>query len=147
MKTPIDYDTDLKRFSFHLTRDKHKANDLLQTTYLRAYRSLESFDGRNMKSWLITIMKNEFINQYRVKQRVHMVELDNFNGSCNDAESLLTVNEIEAHVNRISEKLKDTINLHRFGFKYHEIADHMGIDISTVKRRIHMAKNKLKIIS
>ena len=56
--------------ALHLTRSPEDASDLVQETYLRAYRTFSSFtEGTNCKAWLFTILYSIFINKYRKAQR------------------------------------------------------------------------------
>jgi RNA polymerase sigma-70 factor (ECF subfamily) len=61
-----------------MTRNPTDAEDLVQETYLRAYRGFEGFrEGTNLKAWLYKILTNTFINQYRAKKRrPEQVDLD-----------------------------------------------------------------------
>ncbi len=57
-------------FAFRLTMDEDDANDLVQDTYLKAFRFINSFQkGTNAKAWLFRILKNSFINDYRKKSK------------------------------------------------------------------------------
>jgi len=57
-------------FGYRLTLDQDDAKDLVQDTYLKAYRFIESFQkGTNAKAWLFRILKNSFINDYRKKSK------------------------------------------------------------------------------
>src|SRR5690606_4138344 len=57
-------------FGFRLTLDEDAAKDLVQDTYLKAYRFINSFQqGTNAKAWLFRILKNSFINDYRKKSK------------------------------------------------------------------------------
>ena len=57
-------------FAFRLTLDEDDAKDLVQDTYLKAFRFIESFQkGTNAKAWLFRILKNSFINDYRKKAK------------------------------------------------------------------------------
>ncbi len=54
----------------YLTKDKAKAEDLVQETYLRAFRFFDKFEtGTNVRAWLLSILRNLFINRYRQKRR------------------------------------------------------------------------------
>src|SRR5215207_11307080 len=57
-------------FAYRLTLDSDDAKDLLQDTYLKAFRFIDSFQkGTNAKAWLFRILKNSFINDYRKKKK------------------------------------------------------------------------------
>src|SRR5206468_13104227 len=64
--------------ALRMTRNPSDAEDLVQETYLRAYRGFEGFkEGTNLKAWLYKILTNTFINQYRAKKRrPEQVDLD-----------------------------------------------------------------------
>src|SRR5204863_3312195 len=56
--------------ALRMTRNPSDAEDLVQETYLKAYRAFESFqEGTNLKAWLYRILTNTFINSYRAKKR------------------------------------------------------------------------------
>ncbi|MBY0426399.1 MAG: sigma-70 family RNA polymerase sigma factor, partial [Cytophagales bacterium] len=60
----------LYNFAFRLIMDEDEAKDLVQDTYLKAYRFFDSFEeGTNAKAWLFRILKNTFINEYRKKSK------------------------------------------------------------------------------
>src|SRR5438034_8836727 len=64
--------------AMRMTRNPADAEDLVQETYLKAYRAFESFqEGTNLKAWLYRILTNTFINSYRSKKRrPEQTELD-----------------------------------------------------------------------
>ena len=56
----------LKTFAYHLSYNESDANDLVQETYLKAFRFIDKYDeGTNAKAWLFKILKNAYINEYR----------------------------------------------------------------------------------
>ena len=60
----------LYNFAYHLTYNEDDANDLVQDTYLKAFRFISSFErGTNAKAWLFRILKNSFINDYRKRSK------------------------------------------------------------------------------
>ena len=60
----------LYTFAYHLTYNEDDANDLVQDTYLKAYRFIDNYiEGTNAKAWLFKILKNAFINQYRKRTK------------------------------------------------------------------------------
>ena len=66
----LPYQAQLRKTALRLTRSPDRADDLLQDTYLKAYRAYGSFHpGTNLKAWLFKILKNTFINEYRRRQK------------------------------------------------------------------------------
>src|SRR5690606_37356163 len=70
-------------FAYRLTLDEDDAKDLLQDTYLKAFRFIDSFQqGTNAKAWLFRILKNSFINDYRKRSKepskVDYQEVENY---------------------------------------------------------------------
>src|SRR5579885_427820 len=74
----MEYMPALYSAALRMTRNPADAEDLVQETYLRAYRGFEGFrEGTNLKAWLYKILTNTFINQYRAKKRrPDQVDLD-----------------------------------------------------------------------
>ncbi len=69
--TQLPYSDQLLRTAIRMTRSHDEAEDLLQETYLKAYRYYDKFEeGTNLKAWLFRIMKNNFINDYRKRQNL-----------------------------------------------------------------------------
>jgi RNA polymerase sigma factor (sigma-70 family) len=144
----------LKPFALKLTRDSEDANDLLQETMLKAYTNREKFAaGTNLKAWLYTIMKNTFITNYQrmVRRNTFIDTTDNlhFINSTdstihNLAFSNFTLSDIDDAITALDDTYKVPFMMHFRGFKYHEIADRLGIPIGTVKNRIHIARKELK---
>src|SRR4026209_24237 len=66
----MEYMPSLYSAALRMTRNPSDAEDLVQETYLRAYRGFGGFEqGTNLKAWLFRILTNAFINSYRAKQR------------------------------------------------------------------------------
>lgn len=142
----------LKSFAYHLTNDKHKAQDLYQETAFMAYKNKDKFqEGTNIKSWLLTIMRNTFINGYRKKKRQRLDflplmanDLPN-NHTFNSAEDRIAEQEILSMINeRLKDKLKEPFMMAHAGYKYKEIADEMHLPEGTIKSRVFMARDKLR---
>ena len=68
----------LLTFAYHLTYNQQDAEDLVQETYMKAYKAIDKYiEGTNAKAWLFKILKNNFINEYRRKSRGPLMkELD-----------------------------------------------------------------------
>lgn len=144
----------LQSFAYNLTQNMEDARDLYQETAYRAIKNKEKFNpGTNFKAWLMTIMKNIFINNYRrkVKQNTIIDSTDNqyfINSGTktvkNDAESDIMMTELIGMIEKLEEGLKVPFMLHYYGYKYQEIADFMKLPLGTVKSRIFFARRDLK---
>lgn len=144
----------LKNYAYQLTRNIEDANDLVQETMLKAYTYHNKFlEGTNLKGWLYTIMKNSFINNYRriVKRNTFIDTTDNTYFL--DAPSHVTENmgeakflkkDLDEAIDTLPPDLKKTFTMNNKGFKYHEIAEVLGIPIGTVKTRIFVARRMLR---
>jgi len=143
----------LRAFAYNLTQNMEDARDLYQETAFRAIKNKDKFNpGTNFKAWLMTIMKNIFINNYRrkVKQNTIMDSTDDqyfINSAAkvnNSAESKIMMDELSNMVENLEEGLKVPFMLHYLGYKYQEIADFMQLPLGTVKSRIFFARRDLK---
>lgn len=148
-------------FAYRLTFDEDDAKDLVQDTYLKAYRFITSFEqGTNAKAWLFRILKNSFINDFRKKSKqpakVDYQEVETFYNS-DDVDSAITTDlrvdtvqdmlgdEISNALNALDVDFRTVIILCDLeGFKYDEMAKILDIPIGTVRSRLHRARNLLK---
>jgi RNA polymerase sigma factor (sigma-70 family) len=129
-------------FGYRLTLDQDDAKDLVQDTYLKAYRFIESFQkGTNAKAWLFRILKNSFINDYRKKSKepskVDYQEVETYYNS-EDVDRQITP---DLRVESLSNMI---ILCDLEGFKYEEMAKILDIPIGTVRSRLHRARGLLK---
>ena len=148
-------------FAFRLTFDEDESKDLVQDTYLKAYRFINSFqEGTNAKAWLYRILKNNFINDYRKKNKqpakVDYQEVEQFYNSedkpNNAAVSLqlettkdMTGDEVSNALNALTVDFRTIIILCDLeGFTYEEMAKILDIPIGTVRSRLHRARNLLR---
>lgn len=144
----------LMSFAYNLTKNSDDAKDLLQETYLRALNNMDKFqEGTNIKAWLLTIMRNIFINNYRkkVKTKVLFDSTDNLyflnsgpNQIGNQGESNMLAQELDSILGELEEGLRFPFIKHFEGYKYQEIADEMKLPLGTVKSRIFFARQDLK---
>ncbi len=144
----------LMNFAFQLTRNREDANDLLQETMLKAFTYRSKFmEGTNLKGWLYTIMKNSFINNYRrmMKRNTFIDSTDNTYfldspqySAPNEGEQAFLRRDIEKAIDTLPHDLRKTFTMNTKGFKYHEIAEILGIPIGTVKTRIFVARRQLR---
>lgn len=154
----------LYNFAFRLAYDEDDANDLVQETYLKAYRFFDSYEpGTNAKAWLFRILKNSFINEFRKKSKqpskVDYNEVETYYNSEDTDQDHLTVDlrqdavhdmigdEIANALNSLDVDFRTIIILSDLeGFKYEEMAKILDIPIGTVRSRLHRARNLLKEI-
>jgi len=144
----------LKNFAYKFTRDSAVADDLFQDTMVKALRYFDHFkEGTNIKGWLFTIMRNTFINDYRkdVRKNALITQEEEISSahllqssSCNAAEGKFAMADIQRTLAKLPKCYYDPFMQYFEGYKYHEIADDLGIPIGTVKTRIHMARTILK---
>lgn len=142
-------------FAMKLTRNREDAKDLMQETAMLAYANLHRFEpGTHFKSWVSTIMRNSFINNYRKMKTRNNVEqpIDDLyykvadKTVTNQASSNMMQDELSGIVNSLSNEYKVPFLLFYQGYHYDEIADHMNLPIGTVKSRIFYARKQLRHI-
>ena len=148
-------------FAYKLTFDEDESKDLVQDTYLKAYRFINSFqEGTNAKAWLYRILKNSFINDYRKKNKqpskVDYQEVEQYYNS-EDTPSEATVDlRLETTKDMIGDEISNALNALAVdfrtviilcdleGFTYEEMAKILDIPIGTVRSRLHRARNLLR---
>ena len=144
----------LLSFAYQLTSNREDAQDLLQDTTLKALDNEEKYvDNVNFKGWIFTIMRNIFINNYRQTVRQATVvdkteDLYHLNISQDSGlstpEGSFAVKEIHEALNSFSDDYRIPFNMFVAGYKYHEIADKLGLPLGTVKSRIFFARKRLR---
>ena len=149
--------------ALRLTRNAADAEDLVQDTYLRAFRGFAGFqEGTNLKAWLYRILTNSFINTYRKKQREPQTvegpdDIDEWYlydrlGGGNvepSAESEVLDRIPDADVKAALESIPENFRLPVLladveGFSYKEIAEIMDTPIGTVMSRLHRGRKALE---
>lgn len=149
--------------ALRMTRNPQDAEDLVQETYLKAYKNFDSFTpGTNLKAWLYRIMTNTYINSYRKKQRRpletsadEVTDYQLYSSSSHDSTGLESaeVEALKAMPNsRISEALNALNEDYRMvvyyadveGLAYKEIADVLDIPMGTVMSRLHRGRKQLR---
>ena len=146
----ISYQDRLRRFAYSLVSDKDDAYDLVQETYLKAFSYREKLtDYSNLRVWVMTIMKNIFINNYRRTNKGREIInektaiLKDLEAGFESTDAYYSENEINKALDKLSAELKDPFMKYVNGFKYREISDEMGLNIGTVKSRIFTARQQL----
>ena len=144
----------LLSFAMKLTANYDDAHDLLQDTTCKALVNESKYvDDSNFKSWMFTIMRNIFINNYRRIVRTQTVvdrsdDLYQLNlpqvESPETPENHCAFSEISNEVGSLPYEYRCPFTMHLDGYKYQEIADSMNLPLGTVKSRIFFAKQKLQ---
>ena len=144
----------LWRAAIGITRNHHEAEDLLQDTLLRAYRFIDSFDGRHPRAWLLTVMRNANQNRNRkrrpgVLKAGDVSDVDVFTDMRAGPDEVLeqaTLDErIEAALGGLSAKLRQVVELVDVaGLSYDEGAAVLGVPVGTVTSRLHRARAALR---
>jgi RNA polymerase sigma-70 factor (ECF subfamily) len=151
--------------AMRMTRNRADAEDLVQETYLRAYRSFHTFEeGTNLRAWLFRILTNTYINSYRSKQRrpqesdvedvddlymyrrLGALEAGTVGQSAEDQLfDLFTDDEVKAALEALPENFRLPVLLADVqDFSYKEIAEILDIPIGTVMSRLHRGRRAME---
>jgi RNA polymerase sigma-70 factor (ECF subfamily) len=153
----------LYRTALRLSRNPQDAEDLVQETYLNAFRALDRFEeGTNLRAWLFRILNNAFISHYRRRKRRpssslddvsdfylydHLVDQPTAPGENPEQEVLNRIGD-EAILGALEELPVEFRQVELLadveGFSYREIADILGIPIGTVMSRLYRARRRLQ---
>ena len=161
----MEFAPQLYSAALRMTRNQADAEDLVQETYLRAYRGFEGFtEGTNLRAWLFRILTNTYINTYRARQRrpqesdladvedLYMYRrlhsLDAVLGSRSAEDTLmemLTDDEVKQALEALPENFRLPVLLADVeGFAYKEIAEMLDIPIGTVMSRLHRGRKAMQ---
>ena len=151
----------LKTFAYHLAYDEDDANDLVQETYMKAYRFIDKYiQGTNSKAWLFKICKNAYINHYRKRSkqptRVDFEDIVSYHDS-DDSKipgyldlreeifEKMMGDEVTIAINSLPIDFRTVVLLCDVeGFTYEEIGKIIDVPIGTVRSRLFRARNMLK---
>jgi RNA polymerase sigma-70 factor (ECF subfamily) len=150
----------LYTFAVRMTRDEDDASDLVQETYLKAYRFFDKFErGTNCKAWLFRILKNSYINRFRKTSKapdtVEYDVIEEFYETIRDSSVETSVleeqifsqaldDEVSTALNRLPDEFRTVIILCDIeNFTYEEIAEFIDCPIGTVRSRLHRARKIL----
>jgi RNA polymerase sigma-70 factor (ECF subfamily) len=151
--------------ALRMTRNAADAEDLVQETYLKAYRSYGSFEeGTNLRAWLYRILTNTFINSYRAaKRRPEVTDVEDVEdlylykrmsgpggavaGRSAEDEALdrFTDDDVKSALEALPEAFRMAVLLADVeGFSYKEISEITDVPIGTVMSRIHRGRRALQ---
>ena len=144
----------MMNFALMLTANRDDAQDLLQDTTLKVLDNQDKFvDNVNFKGWVLTVMRNIFINNYHKIVRVQTVvdssadlyNLDVVNDSGFDSpDKAYQIKEITKAINGLNDDLMVPFSMFLSGYKYNEIAEKLNVPLGTVKSRIFFARQELQ---
>ena len=161
----MEFAPQLYSAALRMTRNPADAEDVVQETYLKAYRAYESFEaGTNLKAWLYRILTNTYINRYRKKQRrpneVDLGEVEDLylykrigsaeTGSASRSAEIEVLDAfVDDDVRNAIESLPEHFRLPVLladveGFSYKEIAEMLDVPIGTVMSRLHRGRKSLQ---
>ncbi|MCH8984057.1 MAG: sigma-70 family RNA polymerase sigma factor [Acidobacteria bacterium] len=172
MAEQVDFERDAMQYTrqlysaaMRMTRNPADAEDLVQETYLKAYRAYHTFQaGTNLKAWLYRILTNTYINKYRKESRrpsevdlgsVEDLYLYRRLGSEESAEAARTTEDrvldglVESDIKTAVENLPENFRLPVLladleGFSYKDIAEILDIPIGTVMSRLHRGRKAMQ---
>jgi RNA polymerase sigma-70 factor (ECF subfamily) len=159
----MEYAPQLYSAALRMTRNPADAEDVVQETYLKAYRGYGSFkEGTNLKAWLYRILTNTYINKYRKAQRrpneVELGELQDLylykrlgetSGASESAETQALDMFVDEDIIEAIDALPEAFRLPVLyadvdGFSYKEIAEILDVPIGTVMSRLHRGRKALQ---
>ena len=149
--------------ALRMTRNNADAEDLVQETFLRAYRSFHTYEeGTNLRAWLFRILTNSFINTYRARQRRpqqqelgdledlylyrRVADVDPMSRSAEDTLfDWFTDDEVKQALEDLPENFRLPVLLADVEeFSYKEIAEMLDIPIGTVMSRLHRGRKQMQ---
>jgi RNA polymerase sigma-70 factor, ECF subfamily len=160
----MQYAPQLFSTALRMTRNRSDAEDLVQETYIKGWRSFHTFqEGTNLRAWLFRIMTNTYINKYNAQKRKGTeVELDDVEelflykrlGSIDQSQlsssaedqmlELFTDDEVKNALESLPEDFRMPVLLSDVdGFSYKEIAEMLEIPIGTVMSRLHRGRKAM----
>jgi RNA polymerase sigma-70 factor (ECF subfamily) len=150
----IALQNNMRNFAFSLTLNREDAEDLLQDTTLKVLDNREKFTKNvNFKGWVLTIMKNIFINNYRkiVRNQTVIDKTEDMyhlnlpqNSGFDSPEGSYSIGEINSNIEAFPDEYRIPFSMHLQGYKYEEITETMHLPIGTVKSRIFLARKRLQ---
>ena len=161
----MQYAPQLFSTALRMTRSRSDAEDLVQETYIKGWRSFHTFqEGTNLRAWLFRIMTNTYINKYNAQKRKGTeVELDDVEelflykrlGSIDQSQlsssaedqmlELFTDDEVKSALEDLPEDFRMPVLLSDVdGFSYKEISEMLEIPIGTVMSRLHRGRKAMQ---
>ena len=139
---------DVYRYAYWLCRNQPLAEDLVQETFLRAWRSLDSLQSdKAAKAWLFTILRRENARLYE-RYRPELVDIEDqsiADMTSNEPDQRMDRDILYSAINKLESEYRDPLLLQVVGgFSGKEIADMLDLNNNTVMTRLFRARSKLK---
>jgi RNA polymerase sigma-70 factor, ECF subfamily len=151
----------LYNYALRMTNDPADADDLVQETFLKAFRFWDKYEqGTNIRAWLFRILKNSYINRYRKVSKepdtVDYDEVQNFYASIRDESAdpndlqqsifgNLLEDEVAGAIAELPEDFRTVVILSDIeGLPYEEIAEFVDCPVGTVRSRLHRGRKLLR---
>jgi RNA polymerase sigma-70 factor (ECF subfamily) len=135
---------DIRRVAMKLTKYNHAdADDLVQKTLLKAYEKEYLYKGGNLTGWVVTIMKNLFIDDIRKLKDKIFVDIDDEVMISNNNDKYLDVSDTNSALKRLGKKCQDILLLVAEEYKYAEISERLSIPIGTVMSGLTRCRKQL----
>ncbi len=143
-----EYSDDLFRYTYWLCRDRSMAEDLVQETFLRAWKSLDSLrDDKAVKSWLITIVRREYARQFE-RAQLPMSDVEDLGVLPERNPEYDTSTEafvLRRALAQLPDDYREPLVLQIIGgYSSEEIAEQLGIKPGAVMTRLFRARQKLR---
>lgn len=151
----------LYNYALRMTFNAADAEDLVQETYLKAFRFWDSYEqGTNIRAWLFRIMKNAYINRYRKEKKepetVEYQEIENFYNSVRESAAESSDLQESVFNNLLEDDVANAIAALPEDFRtvvilcdieeltYEEVAEFLDCPIGTVRSRLHRGRKLLR---
>ncbi|MFQ3234524.1 MAG: RNA polymerase sigma-70 factor (ECF subfamily) [Paraglaciecola sp.] len=138
---------DIYRYAYWLVKNKAVAEDIVQETFLRAWKSLDSLkDEKAAKAWLITILRRENARRFERKQ-FNLVDLDDVAIADDHLANEIEIEhrELRNIMSGLNEEYREPLMLQvMFGYSGEEIAEQLNLNKNTVMTRLFRARNQIK---
>ncbi len=161
----MQYAPQLFSTAMRMTRNRNNAEDLVQETFIKAWRSFATYQqGTNLRAWLFRIMTNTYINKYNAQQRKPTeTELDDVEelflykrlGAVDQSQlsqsaedqmlSMFTDDEVKNALEELPDQFRIPVLMSDVeGFSYKEIAEILEIPLGTVMSRLHRGRKSMQ---
>jgi len=137
-----------------LVRNDQDAEDIVQESFLKAYKAQESFRGSDAKTWMLSIVRNtamDFLRRYKLRATVTLSDQDSEpeDHSLDPERSLLEQSrrgQVRQAISHLEPEFREAIVLREIeGLSYKEIASVLSIPMGTVMSRLSRARNLLLV--